>query len=564
MKRKLFLRIFLLTFIVLSIFTMITGFVSFKVYEKQQNQSLRSLATLIRIDKNAGLSNEAISYKYSIVGNISFINEDGVLITSLDSGIDKTESLLSREEVKEALKTGEGTSIRLNENNKQFYFYKAFKIFNDILLIAIPIATFSEVVEFLLTVLLIIVILTVIFGYILAYYFYYTDIKPVEILERYVRKKFKDDSIPEIDMRNLPTELKSIAKTFKKTKFKLEKVAKKEQEKKMYLMTTINSMEDGLIVLDENNVIKLINNSARTILDLKEEDDFKDNILMITQNMDLFTAISNSGNQQSNQEITIDDKIYELSIIPLSQDNGKLILLNDITDLNKIENMRKEFVANVTHELKTPLTSIIGYVDTLKDGALEDQNKAKEFVDIIGVESTRLERLIEDILALSNIESQMEIKRDKITLNEIISEVVSIYAKKAGEKNIDLKTDVENELHIFGNKELIKVMLSNLISNSLKYGKENGEIVVKAFSSKGKAIIKIWDNGIGIAQEDQERIFERFYKVDKSRSLDPDSTGLGLSIVKHIAKSCGGNVSLESELGEGTTFIIEIPLEGGK
>lgn len=564
MKRKLFLRIFLLTFIVLSIFTMITGFVSFKVYEKQQNQSLRSLATLIRIDKNAGLSNEAISYKYSIVGNISFINEDGVLITSLDSGIDKTESLLSREEVKEALKTGEGTSIRLNENNKQFYFYKAFKIFNDILLIAIPIATFSEVVEFLLTVLLIIVILTVIFGYILAYYFYYTDIKPVEILERYVRKKFKDDSIPEIDMRNLPTELKSIAKTFKKTKYKLEKVAKKEQEKKMYLMTTINSMEDGLIVLDENNVIKLINNSARTILDLKEEDDFKDNILMITQNMDLFTAISNSGNQQSNQEITIDDKIYELSIIPLSQDNGKLILLNDITDLNKIENMRKEFVANVTHELKTPLTSIIGYVDTLKDGALEDQNKAKEFVDIIGVESTRLERLIEDILALSNIESQMEIKRDKITLNEIISEVVSIYAKKAGEKNIDLKTDVENELHIFGNKELIKVMLSNLISNSLKYGKENGEIVVKAFSSKGKAIIKIWDNGIGIAQEDQERIFERFYKVDKSRSLDPDSTGLGLSIVKHIAKSCGGNVSLESELGEGTTFIIEIPLEGGK
>ena len=564
MKRKLFLRIFLLTFIVLSIFTMITGFVSFKVYEKQQNQSLRSLATLIRIDKNAGLSNEAISYKYSIVGNISFINEDGVLITSLDSGIDKTESLLSREEVKEALKTGEGTSIRLNENNKQFYFYKAFKIFNDILLIAIPIATFSEVVEFLLTVLLIIVILTVIFGYILAYYFYYTDIKPVEILERYVRKKFKDDSIPEIDMRNLPTELKSIAKTFKKTKYKLEKVAKKEQEKKMYLMTTINSMEDGLIVLDENNVIKLINNSARTILDLKEEDDFKDNILIITQNMDLFTAISNSGNQQSNQEITIDDKIYELSIIPLSQDNGKLILLNDITDLNKIENMRKEFVANVTHELKTPLTSIIGYVDTLKDGALEDQNKAKEFVDIIGVESTRLERLIEDILALSNIESQMEIKRDKITLNEIISEVVSIYAKKAGEKNIDLKTDVENELHIFGNKELIKVMLSNLISNSLKYGKENGEIVVKAFSSKGKAIIKIWDNGIGIAQEDQERIFERFYKVDKSRSLDPDSTGLGLSIVKHIAKSCGGNVSLESELGEGTTFIIEIPLEGGK
>ncbi|MCI0502230.1 MAG: ATP-binding protein [Fusobacteria bacterium] len=564
MKRKLFLRIFLLTFIVLSIFTMITGFVSFKVYEKQQNQSLRSLATLIRIDKNAGLSNEAISYKYSIVGNISFINKDGVLITSLDSGIDKTESLLSREEVKEALKTGEGTSIRLNENNKQFYFYKAFKIFNDILLIAIPIATFKEVVEFLLTVLLIIVILTVIFGYILAYYFYYTDIKPVEILERYVRKKFKDDSIPEIDMRNLPTELKSIAKTFKKTKYKLEKVAKKEQEKKMYLMTTINSMEDGLIVLDENNVIKLINNSARTILDLKEEDDFKDNILMITQNMDLFTAISNSGNQQSNQEITIGDKIYELSIIPLSQDNGKLILLNDITDLNKIENMRKEFVANVTHELKTPLTSIIGYVDTLKDGALEDQNKAKEFVEIIGVESTRLERLIEDILALSNIESQMEIKRDKITLNEIISEVINNYAKKAGEKNIDLKTDVENELHIFGNKELIKVMLSNLISNSLKYGKENGEIVVKAFSSNGKAIIKIRDNGIGIAQEDQERIFERFYKVDKSRSLDPDSTGLGLSIVKHIAKSCGGNVSLESELGEGTTIIIEIPLEGGK
>ena len=564
MKRKLYISIFLFTFIMLTIFTAILGVVSFKVYESQLNNKLRTVAGIIKIDKNSGLSFEVISYKYSNIGNISIIDQEGTLITSIDSGIDKKESLLSRQEIKEALKTGEGSSIRFNDESRDYYLYKAFRISEDILLIAVPLAIFSDVVQNIIFALLVIMVLTVIVGTILSRYFYKTIIRPVDILEAYVRKKAEDDSISEVEIQNLPYELKAIVKTFKKNQYKLGKVARKEQDKKLYLLTTINSMEDGFIALDENNVIKLINKSALKILNIDEEVNFEDNILMVTQNMDLFTALNGSTISFRNQEITIEDRIYELSIIPLSEDKGKLVLLNDITDLNKIEVLRKKFVANMTHELKTPLTLIKGFIETLKKDGLNNKETVDKFLGIIEEESFRLERLIDDILILSNIENMTEIKREKVEVKKETEKVFTLFKEAARNKDVALKQEIEENMTLNFNKDLFEVMLSNLINNGIKYGMAGGEVKVKGYLKNNKAFIEVIDYGIGIPVEDQERIFERFYKVDKSRSLDHESTGLGLSIVKHIVKSFGGVVKLESKIDEGSRFIVEIPIEGRK
>ena len=226
-----------------------------------------------------------------------------------------------------------------------------------------------------------------------------------------------------------------------------------------------------------------------------------------------------------------------------------------------MEQIRTEFVSNVTHELKTPLTSIRGFIETLRNGAINDPDVAEKFLEIIDIEAERLYMLINDILHLSEIETkQKDNNIETYEFEPIVEEVLSILQGAADKKNVALISEVKNDIKITANRDRIKQMLINLIENGIKYNNEGGNVMISANKAEGKVIFSVKDSGIGIAKEHLPRIFERFYRVDKGRSRNMGGTGLGLSIVKHIVNLYSGDIKVNSEPGEGTEFIIKLPM----
>lgn len=223
----------------------------------------------------------------------------------------------------------------------------------------------------------------------------------------------------------------------------------------------------------------------------------------------------------------------------------------------KAEQIRKDFVANVTHELKTPLTSISGFVETLQDGAAEDPEVRTKFLDIIAIEASRLKRLIEDILIISDIENKREFNTDSdINVRESIEEILASMAPIVEAKQIKVETYYAYEIYIGGNPDRFKQLMMNLIENAVKYSHDGGTVSIRAERKEGKVFISVMDEGIGIPADSLPRIFERFYRVDKSRSQKAGGTGLGLAIVKHIAALFEAEIKVESEPDKGTIFTV--------
>ena len=226
------------------------------------------------------------------------------------------------------------------------------------------------------------------------------------------------------------------------------------------------------------------------------------------------------------------------------------------------EMLRREFVANVSHELKTPLTSISGFIETLQAGASEDPEIRHKFIDIIAIETARLKRLIEDLLVLSDIENRRESDGSEFDIKTAVTNTVEALKPISQAKNVTVITELEDGLLIAGSVDRFRQMMVNLIENAVKYSDEGGHIWVKATKDGDKIIVSVRDEGIGIAPEHHERLFERFYRVDKSRSKKAGGTGLGLSIVKHIAVLFGASLKVESQVGKGTEFFVIFNAEG--
>ena len=240
--------------------------------------------------------------------------------------------------------------------------------------------------------------------------------------------------------------------------------------------------------------------------------------------------------------------------------NGQLLIIRDITSIVKAENMRKNFVANVSHELRTPLTSIIGFVETLRIKKLDEKNKEK-VLDIIELETEKLKKLINELLILSKIESIKEVRDlSKVHIVDDVYEVLKLLEPQIKSNNIDFELNIEDKLNpINGDKDLFRRILINLVENSIKYNNTGGYIKVNISNYQKGIKLVVEDNGIGIPEEDLPSIFERFYRVDKSRSINREGTGLGLAIVKHIVLYFGGSIEVDSKLGQGSRFTVKLP-----
>ena len=339
-------------------------------------------------------------------------------------------------------------------------------------------------------------------------------------------------------------------------------------EEKKRLFAILESMAEGVMAVDPEQRVVLINTMLASLLGVSAPaaagryfwEIFRDPEVneMITR------CLSEKITVKKVHAILLSKNVFEIQVSPVTVGEdflGVTAVFHDVTKLKDLERMRSEFVANVSHELKTPLTSIMGFVETLKEGAIEDAEVRSKFLGVIDDQSKQLNALIEDILTLSKVESgELVLKKEPVSFEEMLMKVQELFNRPLRKKQIKLDVQVTPKgLRVYADKKLIEEALTNLMDNAVKYNRESGEIFVKAFAENGQVTIELGDTGIGIPEADLGRIFERFYRVDKSRARETGGTGLGLSIVKHIVERHGGRIEAKSQLQKGSVFTVTLP-----
>lgn len=334
------------------------------------------------------------------------------------------------------------------------------------------------------------------------------------------------------------------------------------------VMAIVESMVEGVVVIDNAQRILLINSVLSRAFDLKREDIqgrfFWEVFRDPTINEMIAKGLKDRYASTLEHSILLSNSIFQIQISPVfkaSEFLGVTAVFHDVTKLKELERMRSDFVANVSHELKTPLTSIMGSVETLKEGAAQDPGDRSRFLNIIEEHSKNLHHLIEDLLLLSKMESGREnLKREKLDAEKILKKVIETLDLVLNSKKIKVNLDFsEKPFLIFGDPKSMEQVFSNLIDNAVKYNEPGGKIAVRGFYETDTAKIEIEDTGIGIPDSDIPRVFERFYRVDKSRSRESGGTGLGLAIVKHIIERHSGQIQVKSHPQKGSTFTITLP-----
>ncbi|AQS58327.1 two-component system histidine kinase PnpS [Desulforamulus ferrireducens] len=334
----------------------------------------------------------------------------------------------------------------------------------------------------------------------------------------------------------------------------------------------LNSMADGVIALDENGRVILINPVVESIFNIKEEHWIGTELIKVIRNHELeqlfIRALQDMQPMLNNelQILTPEPRLFRVQISPLKgvkhKKMGVVGLLTDVTERRKLDQMRTEFAANVSHELRTPLTSINGFVETLLDGAMEQPEIARNFLEIIHSEGKRLANLIDDLLKLSRLEDRRNIlHKQPVNLADVIQKTVKMFEGLAQDKNIELTIAIPEDLpSVPGDAGLLSQVVVNLVDNALKYTLPGGKVNIAVNPQHDHVTVAVADTGIGIPPENLSRVFERFYRVDKARSREMGGTGLGLSISKHIVEAHGGKIKVTSSPA-GSTFTFTLPLE---
>lgn len=335
--------------------------------------------------------------------------------------------------------------------------------------------------------------------------------------------------------------------------------------KKNQIETILRHMTDGIVAFNMNNEIILINPEAKKLLSIRPEDaTFEDifNKFNLDINMEKIIYLENWTS--SEQRIQVEDKYINIYFAPFkNQDDrpdGVIAVVQDITEHVKLDNMRKEFVADVSHELKTPITSIMGYADTLLEGEYDKETQEK-FLNVIATEARRMAKLVTDLLTLSRYDSNRKrTEKTAFDLGDLVKKCQDKLAIEIKKKNHKVNCFVTADVPpVYADKDDIERVVLNILTNSIKYTKDGGEIKIYVGFVYNDAYIKVFDNGIGIPEEDLNRIFERFYRVDKARTREMGGTGLGLSIAKEILDKNGGSIDIKSVVGQGTEVVIKIP-----
>lgn len=518
------------------------------VFADQEENDIRNYAITVARNYDAdGEISELESYSSSST-RVTLISQDGTVLYDSTENSENMSNHLNRPEVQEALKDGYGSSNRMSSTlNSTTYYYAVRTNDGNVIRVSNTISSIFSVFVKVLPAIIVIVVGVFIICVVLSRCTTKKIINPIERMTQDL-----DDTTYE--------ELVPLAEKISSQQREIKKQVKKLQLEKDKINTLIQNMSEGFILIDMDEKILMSNHSAAKFLGAREQNIVGKSILTFSRSDSLLDCVDSAiKGKGKNGDVTINGRVLQIITNPVysnKKQNGVICLIIDVSAKKKVEKMRREFTANVTHELKTPLTSISGYAEIIASG-LARPDDVRGFAGKIHKESGRLLSLIGDIIKLSQLDENIS-NEDfvKVDCSMVAKEVAEDLRSNAQKHNVTINTDV-HPVTIMGNRNQIYELIYNLCDNAIRYNRPNGTVTIMTGKDKDdRAYITVSDTGIGIPEKHQKRIFERFYRVDKSRSKETGGTGLGLAIVKHIAERHGGTVTLKSGEG-GSTFTVE-------
>lgn len=558
MKRKIFANMMVIAILAI----LVTGMSVTWVFYNDKQENMRTEVAVEAEYIRAAVNQIGVSYLEQVLSpmepnsdnRITLIDADGTVLLDNFHDADVMENHLERPEVQMALEHGSGSETRISETLDEQTYYYALKLDNGMIL-RLANTSNSVWVSILSTVPLLIGIAIVIFLVMAV-----LSTRLVSAIVAPVNELDLEHPLENVTYDELEPLLTRISKQNKTIQLQMEELKVKQRE----FTALTENMSEGFLVVDAQANVLSYNTSALELLGITRPVGDRQNILTFNRNAKLQAVIESAlAGNSSEEEFKMEGRYCQVIANPVTshkQIKGVVVVIWDITEHHEREQMRREFSANVSHELKTPLTSISGYAEIMKNGMVLPQDIPR-FAENIYNETARLISMVGDIIKLSQLdEEEVGMQREEIDLYPLAEDIVNRLRPIADKRNITIQLEGQSQV-VNGVRQILHEMIYNLCSNAVTYNKDNGHVWVRVENIYGSTTVTVEDTGIGIPTEDQNRVFERFYRVDKSHSKQLGGTGLGLSIVKHAARFHGATIDLKSQLDVGTRIQVVWPKE---
>jgi two-component system phosphate regulon sensor histidine kinase PhoR len=588
-KRSLLWQLYpvYLLIIVIALFT-ITWYLSHLLpdfYHNQVAEDLEARANLIKeqilqmLDAGDFKGMDAVVKELGASSStrITIILPNGKVVADSEENPASMENHSNRPEFKDAFEKGIGSSLRFSNTLGQRMMYLALPIKEQGKILAVvrtsvPVVAVNEKIRDLNRKIILSAIIVVICAAVITLVVSRRVSRPIEQM----KETAQQFALGHLDQRvPIPkqAELTELAQALNEMAQQLQDRIRTITRQRNELKAILSSMVEGVVAVDSNGYIVNINEAAANFLSTDVAKAQGCSIEEVIRNTEFQEFIQGILNEEHGGQTDIvlsgrEDRFVRLEGANLTGSKGKksgaVVVISDMTRMRRLEDVRRDFVANVSHELRTPITSIKGFVETLLEGAIKNPQQAERFLQIISKHSDRLNAIVEDLLSLSSLEEGSEKRKitfEKTSVKHVLDSVIAMSMIKAEEKDITIELECEESIEAKINTVLLEQAVLNLVDNAIKYSEPSGKVQIKAYRTNKMIVISVRDYGCGISRTHQNRIFERFYVVDKSRSRKLGGTGLGLAIVKHIAEVHGGKVTLESTPGVGSTFFLHLPAD---
>jgi two-component system phosphate regulon sensor histidine kinase PhoR len=576
-KKNLFLKIFFSYLVIISISFFVLDLLIKdeikKVLTSKIEAELKAYVGLIDLRPPEEVFNQLTNISLVSNSRVTLLDNSGKVTADSEKDSKDLDNHLHRPEIQESRLKGYGKSVRFSNtlNVDMLYVAAPIKKNNEItgyIRLARPLHDVNNFIEKVYKSIFVTIIILALISLITALFISYRLAAPIRLMEKVTRKLREGLPTSSIILRT-SDETKKLADNINYLVDELKNQIRLANEEKSKLMTAITSINEGVLILNGEEKIEFVSPTMANILSPEYDNIYGKTLLEALRNLELQDLYNEfkQNKKTATGEITLGGTDSIVMKVSISSFHGSdaldkaMVVFHDITRLKKLEMIRTDFIANVTHEIRTPLTAIIGYLETIKSGNAKKPEDINKFVSIMFNQAERLNRLVEDLMTISKIElGEINFKYEDIDLAEVIGGIIPLFETKAAAKNITIINDLsQSTIAISGDKDRLMQIFVNLLDNAVKFNQDNGTITINATEDKDDVIINIIDTGAGIPKEEIQRLGERFYRVDKTRSRDLGGTGLGLSIVKHLMIAHGGRMEIKSDIGKGTIVSLFFP-----
>lgn len=555
MKKKLNIIYAIVFFLSILLSVSLTVYI---LYQNTRTNELKELKDELAIASMLDKDDLEMMRGFDVSLRFTIVDRDGKVLFDNFTDPASMENHAGRKEIKEALNGNLGKDVRLsNTLGKDTYYYAL--LMKDGNIIRVSKQTESILGSFIKTVPLILLMSIILIIVLLLVNKKLVDklLKPIDYASEHLHRD--DFSTQKLDVYD---ELSPFIRTIERKNKDIKEYIERLETKERTVSEILRNMNEGLVLIDPDLKVIQLNEAAKKLFKANMQANYMDmDIVRLTRSQEVSDKLKElvKTHKASSFELMADEDSLKIYLSPIESGSaltGIIMLVLDVNDEKKAEKLRREFSANVSHELKSPLTSISGYAELIKNGMVKDED-IKKFSGIIFDEAGQMLRLIENIILISKLDEKPELKcEEEVSIKETIDEILDLYKGKIDAKNLSVERHIEEGLKKNVPLGMLSELYRNLISNAIKYNKDGGKIIITVEKRGDNIISKITDTGIGLEKDEIPRIFERFYMVDKGRNRNTNSTGLGLAIVKHIVEDMGGTIDVSSELGKGTTMKV--------